>query len=560
MAPAITKSNYRDRHGPRWLMPLIVALLIFGIGLRFTNLDGKFFWIDEIMTVLRSTGHQVKPFYQEWFDNRIIPFQEVQYFQQVQAGGSFHDTIAALAIEDAKHPPLFFLMVRGWRSLFGSSITSLRAMAAIASLFIFPSFYCFCRVLFPHRPLVAKLCLGLTAVSPVYLLYAQEARAYNIWLVAVLLSSAALHQAARQPSWQRWGTYVALASFGIYNHTMFVVVLFSHSLYALVTGWLNREKQSRWLGCPALWGQYLGALTGILLLFLPWLLKILTTLKALSYTTSWVTEAIPRPHVFQQWLLGFCSPLFDQGELQLFRVLGQVRVEVEINYWPYLILLLSILGAWVYLCRHAPRDASLQLLCLIAGPVLWLLLPDILLGGQRSITPRYWLAAYSAITVTLSYVFACQLSTETAQGKSSLAWKGLLAFVFVLQLSSCLHIIQAQTWWNKHPYNFPAVAEAINAVDRPLIISDQTGANPGYLISLSYLIKPGVDLQLVQSPDLAALPTGYDAVFIFDSYTEPQDSLHELYSQKQGVPAVPIAADILWQLQLSEAASVDQVI
>lgn len=535
-------------------MPVIIALLIFGIGLRFTDLDGKFFWIDEVMTMMRSSGHQIKPFYDTWFDNRIIPFQAVQHFQQVQPGGSFQDTITALATEDAKHPPLFFLMVRAWRSIFGSSVTSLRTMAAIASVLIFPSIYWFCRVLFPQQPLVAKLSLGLTAVSPVYLLYAQEARAYNIWLIAVLLSSAVLHQAAQQPSWSRWAAYVALGSFGLYNHTMFVIVLFSQGLYALVAGWLNRKSQPTWLGLPALWSQYWGALASILLLFSPWLIKILTTLRALSYTTSWVTEPIPTLQVLQQWLLGICSPLFDRGELMFFRVVGEAEVG-QIVYWPYLILLAGLVGSLVYLGCHAPRNASLLLLCLFGGPVLWLLLPDLLLGGQRSITPRYWLAAYSALSIALAYVFA-QSFSQPAQPRRSrqYLWPGLLVLVLTLQLSSCLNILQANTWWSKFPYNFPDVAAAINAADRPLVISDRTGANPGYLTSLSYLIKPGVDLQLVQSPELPPLPQGYDAVFIFDNYTEAEGPLHDLYSQSQGVPTIPIAANMLWQLQLPAPA------
>ncbi len=563
MAPASKRSLSQLRNGPRWLMPIIVALLIFGIGLRFTELDGKFFWIDEMMTVMRSSGHQVKPFYDNWFDNRIIPIQAVQYFQQVQPGGSFQDTITALATEDAKHPPLFFLMVRAWCSVFGSSVVSLRTMAAIASLLIFPSIYWFCRVLFPQQPLVAKLSLGLVAVSPIYLLYAQEARAYNIWLVAVLISSTVLLQATFQPSWPRWVAYVALVSFGIYNHTMFVIVLFSQGLYALLAGWIHRKSQPTWRGFPALWAQYLGALTTILLLFSPWLITILTTLRALSYTTSWVTDSIPTSQVLQQWLLGICSPFFDRGDLKFFRVIGDAEVG-QITYWPYLLLLTGLLGSLVYLYRHAPRHASILLLCIIGGPVLWLLLPDLLLGGQRSITPRYWLAAYSALSIALAYVFAQLLSRPASLRQfrelaapsrlGAYLWPGLLAVMFTLQLSSCLNILQASTWWSKYPYDFPEVAAAINAVDRPLVISDQTGANPGYLISLSYMIKPGVDLQLVQSPELAPLPEGYDAVFLFDNYTEAEGPLHELYSQSQGVPAVPIAANMLWQLQLPAPA------
>lgn len=540
-----------SQRSPRWLMPVVVALLIFGIGLRFTNLDGKFFWNDEVVTGMRTAGHWIGDFKHNYFDNRIIPFSDVQYFQRLKPGSSFQDTVDGLAVEDAKHTPLFFVIARAWRlvtepRIFDSPIVALRSLSAAISLFLFPSLYWFCRELFPNHSLAPKIALGFFALSPVHLLYAQEARAYSLWSVAVLLSSAALLRAMAQPSWQRWSGYVGTATIGLYSQTLFALVLLSHGCYVLIQGWSNRRNESKttapsWLGLPRLWWQYGAATLGISILFLPWIDDILGTMKMLKANTGWVTEAIPRHHVIKQWLVGFSSTFFDWDSLSLVNTLK--GTDAWTDYLPQLFVVLGLVAALAYAIRQAEPAAGRMLLCLVASPVICLMLPDILFGGQRSAAPRYWLAAYCALQIAVAYVFSLKLSQQKAR-----PWKVLLLAIFTVQALSCVRIVQAPTWWNKHFYNFPAVAEVINAAPNALVISDPTGANPGCIIALSHLVRPGVDLQLVTPPEIPSLPEGYDTVFFFDAYGEAYDSLAQLYAQEQSILSNPRAEGILWQL------------
>ncbi|NJN31176.1 MAG: hypothetical protein HC824_12650 [Synechococcales cyanobacterium RM1_1_8] len=537
------------RRPPRWLASLAVSLLIFGIGLRFTQLDGKFHWNDEIITALRTAGHTIWDFKGSYFDDRIIPFSDVQYFQQIKPGSSFQDTVDGLAVEDAKHTPLYFVIARAGRLLFGqffeTPVAGLRAVSAALSLLIFPSLYWFCRELFPKLPAVAPVALGIFALSPVHLLYAQEARAYSLWTAAVLLSSAALLRAMAQPSWLRWAGYVGAVTIGIYSQTLFALVLLSHGGYVLLQGWPHHPKEATqppgWWGLPQLWWQFGGAVLGICMLFLPWIDDILGTMTMLKANTGWVTEAIPRHHVVKQWLVGFSSTLFDWDSLSLVKIVK--GTDAWTDYLPQFCVVLGLATAFIYTLRQAEPRAGRMLLCLVASPVICLMLPDILWGGQRSAAPRYWLAAYCALQIAVAYVIGFKLSQQKAR-----LWKILLLGIFVVQALSCVRLIQAPIWWNKHFYNFPAVAEVINAAPNALVISDPTGANPGCIIALGELVRPGVDLQLVTPPEIPPLPEGYGSVFFFDTYGEVYGSLVQLYEAEQGVRAIAAGEGILWQV------------
>jgi uncharacterized membrane protein len=90
-------------------------------------------------------------------------------------------------------------------------------LSAIARLLGFPAIYWLAVALFA-APIVGWMAMGLFAVSPVYLRYAQEARPYSLWILLILLASAALLRAMRQPSFKQWSLYALLVALCCYYH------------------------------------------------------------------------------------------------------------------------------------------------------------------------------------------------------------------------------------------------------------------------------------------------------------------------------------------------------
>lgn len=96
-------------------------------------------------------------------------------YQRSHPTQNFGDTVKSLAIEEPQVPPLYFVAVQYWAKLFGDSPGATRSFSVWMSLLVFPGLYWLCRELFA-APEVAWIAVGLLAVSPLQVLYAQEAR------------------------------------------------------------------------------------------------------------------------------------------------------------------------------------------------------------------------------------------------------------------------------------------------------------------------------------------------------------------------------------------------
>lgn len=180
----------------QWLLIFLAALLVAEIGLRFTNLDRKVYWEDETITSLRCAGYTFEEMLRNKLDGRIIKLGDLQEYQQVKPGSTMADVFKTLAIEDAQHLPAYYVVTRLAMEWFGSSITLTRGVAAFLSLLVFPCLYWLCWELFKSH-LVCWTAMALVAISPVQILYTQEAREYSLWAATTLFCSAALLRALR---------------------------------------------------------------------------------------------------------------------------------------------------------------------------------------------------------------------------------------------------------------------------------------------------------------------------------------------------------------------------
>ena len=177
----------------KWLMAMVLAL---GIFFRCTHLDQKVYWRDEAFTALRVSGFTVADVRQQLFDGHEIGKADLQIYQQLNATKSWLDTVQSLVVEDSQHPPLYYLLARGWMQYFGSSVAAIRSLSALLGVLVLPSLYWLCLELF-ESALVSGVAIALVAVSPFHILFAQEAREFVLWTVTTLLSSATLLRATR---------------------------------------------------------------------------------------------------------------------------------------------------------------------------------------------------------------------------------------------------------------------------------------------------------------------------------------------------------------------------
>jgi uncharacterized membrane protein len=189
------------------------------------------------------------------------------------------------------------------------------------------------------------------------------------------------------------------------------------------------------------------------------------------------------------------------------------------------VLALMTYGFYI-LCRKAPPRTWLFLLMLTGIPALGLALPDVIWGGVRSITPRYLVPCYLGGQLAIAHLLVYQLQNlrKTWQLR---VWQGITVMVLSAGVLSCVAISQSPVWWNKIIGNTnPAIAQMINQVEHPLVISD---AGMGDIFSLSYYLDPKVRLLVrpqcyaceansafTHLPYLPNIPDGFSDVFLFN--------------------------------------------
>ncbi|NJO50935.1 MAG: hypothetical protein HC840_17495 [Leptolyngbyaceae cyanobacterium RM2_2_4] len=155
------------------------------------------------------------------------------------------DTVKALSTHP-EHPPLYYLLVRIWTQFwtqwFGNSVAVFRSLSVVLSILTLPCLYWLCAELF-ELSLTRSLILAIVAVSPLHVLYAQEAREYSLWILAIVLSGAALLRATRLQTQASWKVYAATVALGLYSHLLFIWVAIAQSLLYSFTKTFDTAKQ-----------------------------------------------------------------------------------------------------------------------------------------------------------------------------------------------------------------------------------------------------------------------------------------------------------------------------
>ncbi|GAB4286040.1 MAG: hypothetical protein Fur0025_18140 [Oscillatoriaceae cyanobacterium] len=181
------------------------------------------------------------------------------------------------------------------------------------------------------------------------------------------------------------------------------------------------------------------------------------------------------------------------------------------------IFLSLVLGAWsiYFLIRHTPPRVWLFVVILIAVSFLSLIIPDLILGGRRSSISRYLIPGYLGIEIAVAYFTAAQI--ERLQQRRKPLFLSIFTLLLIAGIVSGTGIIQSESWWiKKNSHYNPIVAEVINQMPKPVLISSNYRYNFGEILSLSHLLAPQVRLLLVQEPNLPQIPSGFSNVLVFN--------------------------------------------
>lgn len=227
----------------------LIGIIAVGIVLRFSNLDGKPLWLDEIITALLVLGKQFQTIPLE----TIFTFEDLSSLFSLQFDVSCR-TIAEQVTSHSTHPPLFFCGLHQWLVLWEPSTFSLawklRSLSAFFGVAAIAAIYFLNRILFSKN--AGLMAAALMAVSPFAVYLSQEARHYTIpmFLVSVtLLASLEMVQdlqSCQSKRWWIWMGWVILHGIGLYIHYFVILVIAAQIGTFLIFGLRKKFPKKNW--------------------------------------------------------------------------------------------------------------------------------------------------------------------------------------------------------------------------------------------------------------------------------------------------------------------------
>lgn len=243
---------FRDRRSDadRWTAAF-VAVLLAGAFFRLYRLGDESLWLDEIYSVLDAT---------------MRPLRELVLLPLVKL-----------------HLPLYYLVLRYWIELFGTSEAMVRTPSALFGIAAVGAIYLVGTRLY-DRP-VGVASAALLAFSKFHVYYSQEARMYSLLVLLSLLSFYGLLRVAEEASGWNVAGYLVATVLLAYTHPFSLFVILAQNVYVFTAPLLGRHDSltiplRRWIGLQAVVGALIG----------PWVLYAIYDVIAHDSAPGWISE------------------------------------------------------------------------------------------------------------------------------------------------------------------------------------------------------------------------------------------------------------------------------
>jgi uncharacterized membrane protein len=509
---------------------LILLIMVLGIFFRVANLDHKLFWTDEVFTALRVSGQAGRVTMSQIYTGETLSFAEIQRYLSPLPGTDMEDVIEGVALEDPHLPPLYFMLSRVWVERFGDSIAAMRSLSVLFGLLCLPAMYWLTMELFGNR-VTAWIGVALVALSPLHVVYSQEARAYSLWALLVMVSGGLLLRSLKRSTPLNWALYALSVSLGLYTHLFCALVTLSHGVYVLLT-----ERSRKWVAF------ILAGLAG-LATFMPWVWVMLNNIQQTEQMVADTTVWKMRHSWFSMlsmWLGNNSRVFFDVGVGS-----SDARKVMWLMAPVILACLLLSVYALYFLIHRSSSQIWRFVVTLGVIPVAAYLASDLVMGGRISGVPRYSFPLYIAIQLAVAFTLSTHLSA--ASPRRSLVWMTIALAILSMGVVSSGVSVPAKVWWNKGPAHTRSVAVGaaiINQSDRPLVITEVA---INRVAELGFQLDADADFQLVPRDGLPKLPTDQRPIFFYNPTDHLKASLAPITPRQ--LDPLPDTHDTIYRLK-----------
>lgn len=533
-----TDAGHGRRLGPV-LVFICCGVILLGSALHFVGVDKKDCWFDEAIALQINATHSG-----DLRKLEAVPIQVGAMRMLLDVRGvNPLTTLENIRVFAPDQGPVYSLIAWATARLFGNNVDTLRALSGVFSLLLAPLMF-WLIVEATSRgdsggdKLAALIGATLIAVSPVFTLYAGEARPYIVTVVMVLLAHVYLLRAVRTNRFFDWFAYSLFMTGATLSHLTVGVLLAAHCLYLLCRR--ANVKTVALVAAPSLlallgWAAFLGV----------------NVIKDYFAKPSFVQTVWPLARYLNALRQNLALSLFDGKTITLME--PGSNIQSAVLFAEYAIVIIAV-ASWLVLVSRRSLTQTVVALGLFV-PSLVLCAADVFLGGHRACVTRYGLlidvSAIFAIAITASHLWnlspgplsaisPAPLSAENAKfplarGVSS-GWRTVcvaaLSLLICLGLLSQLIIANATWVWTKSYHQDEIVRGRmwLEEHKKPLLL---VGHIP-YGIAMVQDLRGDVNFEVVgsrfaHSVKGAAIPDGTDAIFVVRGDRRLVNQLRRIY-------------------------------
>lgn len=501
--------------GGRLLVLVCCAVILLGTALHFVGVDKKDCWFDEAIALqINATDSS------NFRKLEAVPIQAgVMRMLLGVSGVNPLTTLENIRTFSPDQGPVYSLIAWAAALLFGNNVDTLRALSGVFSVLLSPLL--FWLIIEATRSgdtrgdkRAALIGATLVAVSPVFTLYAGEARPYIVTVVMVMMAHICLLRADRTHRFFDWLAYSLFMTASILSHLTVGVLLAAHSIFLLY-----RRVKLQTIGlvvAPTVlallgWAAFLGV----------------DVIKTYFSRPSFVQTVWPIAKYLNALRENLALSLFDPKTFTLMQPGNEILAAVI--FTEYAIVIISV-ASWLVLFRkQSPRQTLVALGLFVPTIILWA--ADVVLGGHRACVTRYGLlvdiSALFAIAIAASQLWnrsplsrCAQTAESTLVHGFSKGWRTVcattLASLIGLGLLSQFIIADATWVWTKSYHQDEIVRGRmwLEEHKKPLVL---VGDMP-YGIAMVQDLRGDVNFEVVgswfdRSVKGAAIPEGTDAIF-----------------------------------------------
>ncbi|MEA5471093.1 glycosyltransferase family 39 protein [Spirulina sp. 06S082] len=466
-----------------------IALILAGLGISFriAHLDRPIYWVDEVATSMRVSGYLRDEVARSLATGLPLSPADLLEFQQIRRDLPWFHLLQVLG-QSPEHSPLYFLLARIWAECFGTSVTAMRSLSVGFGLLALPAMYGLGRSLFatPRQDtteagkLVGWLAMGLFAISPLFVAYAQEARPYSLWILLLILLQRFLWRSLEQG--KGWFFYTLCLILSLYTSLLTLFVVLGQGCAAI---WLYPQRRRMYLLTTAI----------AFFVFLPWCWVAIAAWPTLQNNTTWMQMPMPLWAILGVWFYSLAVLFFDVPVAAGMPAIMGIQIVVAIAT-------VSCIGyATYFLLRHAPRSLGLFVLMGGISTPLTLLAIDLIRNGQAAATTRYLMPVHLGASIAVAYLCSYFTADRRTLPKAIAlpfpipVGRFIIVAILSVSLLSCVvGLDRTSNYQKSRNLSNPAIVHLLNQARSPQFLGEVGQIQD--LISLSYQLDPDVSIQI----------------------------------------------------------------